>query len=284
MRIRTQEMGSGLAFFFVRGKRQDLTPILLRIATLLAVFLLALAAGCMHQPPAAEEMGRLTGTIAYKEGMALPPDAEIEVRLADVAKQDVAAYPIAETRFTSQGRQVPLPFELVYARKAIEPDRSYAVRATIRSGGRLLFTTDRRYAVITAGNPTHVDMLLVRVGERPGAAGDGGSLWGTAWRLEDLSGTAALDKVEATLEFLESGKVAGRGSCNRFFGSAKITGDAIAFGALGATQMACMEAVARQEARYLGGLRAAERYALDGSTLRIYVKGDAQPLRFTRVK
>ena len=39
---------------------------------------------------------------------------------------------------------------------------------------------------------------------------------GTAWRLEDLGGAGVLDKVEATLEFTEGGKIARPGSCNSF--------------------------------------------------------------------
>ena len=44
------------------------------------------------------------------------------------------------------------------------------------------------------------------------------SLVGTAWRLEDLAGGGVLDRVQATLEFPEPGRVTGLGSCNRFHG------------------------------------------------------------------
>ena len=39
----------------------------------------------------------VTGTVAYRERMALPSDAVVEVRLSDVSRQDVAAPLIAET-------------------------------------------------------------------------------------------------------------------------------------------------------------------------------------------
>ena len=54
------------------------------------------------------------------------------------------------------------------------------------------------------------------------------------------------------------------------------------FGRLGSTRMACAEAVAIQEGKYLKALEAAERFAIDGSVLLIYVKGMDKPLRFTR--
>jgi heat shock protein HslJ len=47
--------------------------------------------------------------------------------------------------------------------------------------------------------------------------------------------------------------------------------------------MACLsEATMTQEAAYLKALESAERYTIDGSSLLIYSKGTARPLRFTR--
>lgn len=104
----------------------------------------------------------------------------------------------------------------------------------------------------------------------------------TTWLLEDLGGAGVLDRVRATLVFTEPGKVAGSGSCNRFFGSVTISGQSITFGPLGSTRMACMAAVAMQEAKYLKALADAEQFVLDGPVLLIYGKGMDKPLRFTR--
>src|SRR6476646_4261326 len=109
------------------------------------------------------------------------------------------------------------------------------------------------------------------------------ALVGSAWRLEDLGGTAAIPGVEATLEFPEAGRAAGRGSCNRFFGTVEISGESIRFGPLAATKMACLDAAANaQETRYLEGLQAAERFAFDGPALLLYPRGGGAPLRFVR--
>ena len=107
-------------------------------------------------------------------------------------------------------------------------------------------------------------------------------IWGTAWVLEDLGGAGVLDRVPTTLEFPAQGKVAGRGSCNRFFGTVAISGESIKFGAMGATRMSCGEAADLQESKYLKALGGAERFVIDGSVLLIYAKGMDKPLRFTR--
>jgi heat shock protein HslJ len=115
-----------------------------------------------------------------------------------------------------------------------------------------------------------------------GAETTAGGLRGTEWRLEDLAGAAVLDRPHATLAFPESGQVAGSGSCNRFSGSVEVSGDSIRLGPLASTRMACPEPVSTQEARYLGALQDAERFAFDGTALLIHCRGLEKPLRFVR--
>ncbi len=144
----------------------------------LVAWLLGFVTGCAPAgtPDAqtANNAGVVRGSVAYRERLALPPDAIVEVRLYDVSRQDVAAPVIAETTILPEGRQVPLRFELRYDPSRIQPNHPYAVRATIRSGGRMIFTTDAVYQVITRGNPTEMDLWLVRVGgDAQGTTGDG---------------------------------------------------------------------------------------------------------------
>lgn len=240
--------------------------------------LVGCAAGGPHVAHTAHKEGVVRGTVAYRERIALPADAVVEVWMTDVSPLIVVQVVIAETTVLPKGRQVPIPFELRYDPSRIEPDHDYAVKAVIRSAGRIMFATETAYPVITKGNPTQVDIWLVRAPE--GSGGDAGGLAGTAWRLEDLGGAGVLDRVEATLEFPEAGKVAGSGSCNRFFGAVQISGESIKISPLGSTRMSCVEAVMNQEGKYLKALQDAERFTRDGSALLIYCKGMAKPLRF----
>jgi heat shock protein HslJ len=99
-----------------------------------------------------------------------------------------------------------------------------------------------------------------------------------------LAGSGVIDRIQATLAFPEAGKVAGNGSCNRFFGPAKISGDTIRLGPLASSRMACPEAVMNQESKYLDALQAAERFEWKDSHLLIYCKDCEKPLRFTRMQ
>jgi len=104
----------------------------------------------------------VTGSVSYRERIALPTDATIHVSLLDVSLMDVAAKLITEQTITPQ-HQVPIPFELEFDPRAIDERMIYAVRATIRSSGKLIFTTDRSYQVLTRGHSSHVELILVRV-------------------------------------------------------------------------------------------------------------------------
>ena len=103
----------------------------------------------------------VTGTVTYRERIALTPEAVVEVQLLDVSLADASAIQIAIQTIKPK-HQVPIPFELIYDPADIDERMTYAVRATIRDGGRLLFTTDRHYPVLTRGHPHHVDLVLVR--------------------------------------------------------------------------------------------------------------------------
>jgi heat shock protein HslJ len=109
------------------------------------------------------------------------------------------------------------------------------------------------------------------------------SLAGNEWLLEDLGGLGVIDNIQATLTFREASKVAGNGSCNRFFGPAEVSGNAVKLGPLASSRMMCPEAVMNQELKYLNALQAAERFEWKDPYLLIYCSGFEKPLRFTRM-
>ncbi|TNF61825.1 MAG: META domain-containing protein [Burkholderiales bacterium] len=114
--------------------------------------------------------------------------------------------------------------------------------------------------------------------------GAAASLLGTEWRLVEIDGEALPERPAATLAFTEPGRVAGSGSCNRFFGSVSFSGEKIGFGQMGATKMACLGQDSRIEARYFAALQQASRYELKDATLLIHLTDRPAPLRFVRTR
>lgn len=88
-----------------------------------------------------------------------------------------------------------------------------------------------------------------------------------SWTVAALMGSPVAVPPESTLTLHPDGAVSGNGGCNRFTGTAAIDGEAIAFGPLAATRMACAPPAMEREQRYFEALEAAERWRLDGGRL-----------------
>ncbi len=123
-------------------------------------------------PSGREPNASVKGSVTYRERLALTPDATLIVELRDVSLADAAAPLIARQTISGPG-QVPIAFEVRYNRQDVNARNTYGVSARIvESDGRLAFTNDTAYDVITGGNPDKVDMLLVLVEPPPDQVGD----------------------------------------------------------------------------------------------------------------
>jgi uncharacterized lipoprotein YbaY len=157
----------------------------------------------------------ISGTVTYRQRIALPPTAVLTVRLEDVSRADASATVVSEQRIETAGKQIPIPFDLVFDWKKIQERNRYSVRAEITDGGRLLYISDTASPVLTQGNPRNVDITVVPV---RGGGGQGGqrdrTLRGTVTylqrsalpnnsvvtvRLVDLSGQAGSSIAETTV-------------------------------------------------------------------------------------
>lgn len=159
----------------------DLRAMLFFRVSMLALFVLASACqtatgpsdAAVEIPSARTPNAAVSGTVTYRERIALTPGARLVVELRDVSLQDVAAPLIARQTIENPG-QAPITFKVEYSRDDIDPRNTYAIQAEIiEADGRLAFTNDTAYDVITRGNPTKVDMLLVLVEPPPDQVEEG---------------------------------------------------------------------------------------------------------------
>jgi copper homeostasis protein (lipoprotein) len=113
--------------------------------------------------PVAEATDVIRGTATYRERMALPPDAVLEVILEDVSRMDAPAEVMGRVEVSNPGNP-PFTFEIPYQADAVDDRHTYSVRARITVDGRLMFTTDTVAPVLTRGAGREVELLLTRVG------------------------------------------------------------------------------------------------------------------------
>lgn len=129
-----------------------------RIAPMLAPGVAAMTlTGCATIMPG-EQAVTVQGEIAYRERIALPRTAQIEVKVVDVSLADAPARTIAEQSFSANGQQVPIRFSMTVDQRRIDARARYSVSARITdSAGRLMFITDTHNNVPFDGR-TVVDM------------------------------------------------------------------------------------------------------------------------------
>lgn len=126
----------------------------------------------------AAEAEQVKGTATYLQRMALPPGAVFDAHMEDVSRADAPAETIGSVRIIGPGNP-PIAFAIDIDPQQIDQRHRYSVRATITVDGRLLFTTDRAYPVLTQGNVSNVELLLRQTGgARPGPAGPDFSMLG----------------------------------------------------------------------------------------------------------
>lgn len=105
----------------------------------------------------------LEGIAIYRERIALPPDAVLTVTVQDVSLADAPAAVIASARLPTNGRQVPLPYQVEYDPSRIVAGRTYTVSGRISDGqDRLLWTTDTAIPLPEPGGRADLPLVQVR--------------------------------------------------------------------------------------------------------------------------
>jgi len=141
-----------------------------RLKKMAVASLTLMLAAC--QTTKSEPTATVRGEITYRERIAVPPGAQLEVQLLDVSRADAPSETIGGVTLSDIG-QPPYPFEIAYRSEQIIESHTYVVQARLTHQGRLLFITDQAYPVITRGHPTEVQIVLKRVGAPPAASTPG---------------------------------------------------------------------------------------------------------------
>lgn len=211
------------------------------------------------------ESATVSGTAGYRERIALPPGAQLEVRLMDVSRMDVAATMLSARRFAMTG--VPQAFSLVYDPALIDDRKSYVLQAEIHHDGKVRFRTTQAYPVLTRGGGDSADLILTRAPE-PGAM-HATRLTG-AWEVVELMGRGIDADDPPLVDFSEPGRIGVRGACNSFSGAADPNGSNLSFaGPIAGTMKACPPEQERIDRDLIAALEATDRLDRDGDALRL---------------
>lgn len=104
------------------------------------------------------------------------------------------------------------------------------------------------------------------------------TLEGTSWARADYDQAAP---HFPTLEFRDGG-AGGYSGCNRWFGTVRISGNALRFTGVGGTEMACAEPAMAAEQRMYAALNSTAAYRVDAEELTLMDADGVVIARFTR--
>ena len=212
------------------------------------------------------ETRTLDVTVSYRERIALPPDAELDVQLLDTSRAGGAHRRIASQRFVMDS--VPMTVGLSYDPRLIEDSKTYVITATIWSGNQQLFRTDPQQAAFGHTASDAVDIVLKMDTDEPTTGGVPRTISGIEWAVTEVFGTAWPNDDPATLVIDEDSNVSAFGGCNRFRGQATHSDKALAFSAnFAGTLMACPDDVETLERSFLRALSEVSGYVRYGAGL-----------------
>lgn len=109
-----------------------------------AALLCGVLVGCANRPPAPD--AAVTGAALARERIRLAPDVVFEATLLDVTNPDLPPVVLGRQRRESAGNP-PYAVWIPYPSVRFAPKGQYEVRAAVTLEGRVLFATEKRYAV-----------------------------------------------------------------------------------------------------------------------------------------
>lgn len=132
-----------------------------RLYSGMALAWVMLALGFVFAAPSAHaQAARISGTITYRERVTLPANAVVTVRILQRQATPGADIVLGAENIPSNGKQVPLDWEVRYDQSAVKQNETYVLDAYIHIGNQRRFTLRDNVEVITKGRPT-VNIHLV---------------------------------------------------------------------------------------------------------------------------
>lgn len=244
-------------------------------------------AGCTSSKPDAAEGGtksKVSGTVTYRERMALPPDAVLQVRLEDVSRADAPATVLGEQTIQLAGRQVPIPFEIEYDPSKIQNDGRYNVRGQISVAGKLMFSSTTANPVLTQGAGSAPAIVLQRTTE--GAAAADSALINTYWKVTEIQGKPVVVREHQSEPHIilqaEESRFVGSGGVNRVLGTFTVNGQSLTLAPGPMTLMAGPPEAMAQEQAFVDAIKTVTGFSVSGDKLTM-LAGEKPVLKFTAV-
>lgn len=251
---------------------------------LLAVLVVSLAIAA----PALAAKLDLPGQVTYRERIALPDAATLEIQLVDQSLPSLP--PRLDVKAPIGPGQVPLSFTLNFDDSIIIPTHDYALIASIGVDNRLMFRNFEPYAVKPLAPVQPVLIVMNLVGQANTASSSSEApvdpappaILDSVWLLTSLNGTPVLPRTKPSLTIGADMRAGGSGGCNSWFAQAEISGETLRLGSITTTLKGCTQSVNLQEGAFKDALAAVATWSVTGDELTLFGADGKALLTFGR--
>lgn len=221
----------------------------------------------------------IKGTVSYRERIALPPGARMEIVVSDITLERDQELILSREMSTINPASPPIPFSINVSTINLSDGPLYGLRAFIRQpDGTILFRTNEPYLLnLRSGAVNTGDIPLVRTSpDDLGVVGIPG-LQNGEWRVTQIGGDVVPQDSAPIMSFTADGRFQGSTGCNRFNSTYELDGNLLAMTNVATTRRACDAGTMQQERRFLEAISFIEKASLeDGGVL--VLSGNGQRL------
>ncbi|MBE1297350.1 MAG: META domain-containing protein [Rhodobacteraceae bacterium] len=219
--------------------------------------------------------------VTYRERIALPPDAILEVELLDTSRADAPSARLSSQRFKIAG--VPRTVEIAYDTDLIDERNTYTVAARIISDDRVMFRSTTATPVLTRGASDSAELVLEMIPRRARGNDPDQSIYDIAWEVYEIAGRMLIAENPPSLTIDLDGQFGLYGGCNRFTGTLDATNGKFSMpDNFAGTKMACPEDREKLEQDTIKALSAAVGYVTNGTNLALRNAAGATVLRLRK--
>ncbi|MCW5940016.1 MAG: YbaY family lipoprotein [Fimbriimonadaceae bacterium] len=222
---------------------------------------------------AAQSMTQVSGSVTYRERMALPPDAVMVVRLDRYVGSEQTT--VSELTMKLGGKQVPVRFTMPYLRPPRKTGEKFGLTAVISAGGQRMFESPSATMVVTNGK-TSAELRLVRA--------TAGAMWpleGPTWELMAMDGKRTEAERKPTITFEKGGRFGSFAGVNRLSGIWSRTAPWAQIDPGPMTLMAGPPELMQLEQQYVKALELTNRLTIEEGELVLW-RGENELMRFKR--
>lgn len=244
--------------------RNSLKPALVAL-TLAAGACTTVSSGETDAQIAQNMVETITGQLAYRERIALPPEARMEIVITDITRGEDDGLVLSRLETSIGNASVPIPFAIDVSKHNLSEGPLYVLRAFLKDAdGTVLFRSTEPFLLNLRNEQIDVGtiMLSMTTPDDQGAR-DVAQINDGEWRVTQFNFDVVPVPTAPVMTFALDGRFYGSTGCNNFSSDYTLDGTQISISPIATTMRACEAPLMEQERRFLEVISSVNRVSLD---------------------